>query len=450
MKTIKDVFSDRHVLIGIILIFTLSGCSKEVDYSPIVSTDLSVTNISAISATVSGEVTSDNGYTVTQRGVCWSTNIDPTINDSVSKEGSGAGSFTCELRNLIPETSYYVRVYATNKMGTSYGSSFNFTTKKGIPPIVTTRSSIFDITKNSASLISEVTSDNGCTVIQRGVCWSKNPEPTVNDSITKDGSGVGLYTSLLTNLTPNTTYYVRSYATNRIGISYGEALNFVTQKSLNDDLVMWCTFNGDANDMSGNGKKGDVNGAILTTDRFGNNNSAYNFDGIDDYISTNCYMPSGTSQRTVSFWAQPFQNFKYSGGYILTSGGSSGGSGFSVYFDFSTSAIRIDIGDETKSYVDKSMLDTWHFYTIVLPQMAQPKLQDVLIYMDGTLLSDFVYFNKNKYYISTGSSLPIRIGSSSAYSDKYGYQAYTGNIDDLRVWSRALSQSEVRTLYTSK
>jgi uncharacterized protein (TIGR02145 family) len=81
-------------------------------------------------ATSGGFVVSDGGEHVISRGVCWSTSINPTINDSKSIDGSGSGAFISSLTNLLPSTTYYVRAYATNSIGTSYGDLISFTTKK--------------------------------------------------------------------------------------------------------------------------------------------------------------------------------------------------------------------------------------------------------------------------------------------------------------------------------
>ena len=66
------------------------------------------------------------------------------------------------------------------------------------------------------------------TVIACGVCWSTNPDPTVEDSHTSDGNGLGSFTSIMNGLSPNTTYYVRAYATNSMGTSYGAQKTFTT------------------------------------------------------------------------------------------------------------------------------------------------------------------------------------------------------------------------------
>jgi hypothetical protein len=73
---------------------------------------------------------------------------------------------------------------------------------------------ISEITTTTATCSYEVTEDGGAEVTVRGVCWSTDEEPTTEDSKTEDGDGIGTFTSNLTNLTPNTKYYVRAYAKN--------------------------------------------------------------------------------------------------------------------------------------------------------------------------------------------------------------------------------------------
>ena len=73
------------------------------------------------------------GLALTKIGVCWSTSQNPTVSDDHTTDGSGTGSFTSNLTNLTPGTTYYVRAYATNSMGTAYGSEESFTTTAALP-----------------------------------------------------------------------------------------------------------------------------------------------------------------------------------------------------------------------------------------------------------------------------------------------------------------------------
>lgn len=100
-------------------------------------------------------------------------------------------------------------------------------TKYGVP-IVTTLD-ITNVTHNRAACSGIVISDGGLNVTERGVCWSTAPSPTVNDNSTQSGSGIGDYSCELTDLALNTTYYVKAYAKNQVGIAYGEEKSFTTE-----------------------------------------------------------------------------------------------------------------------------------------------------------------------------------------------------------------------------
>ncbi|MBL7137255.1 MAG: fibrobacter succinogenes major paralogous domain-containing protein [Bacteroidales bacterium] len=94
-------------------------------------------------------------------------------------------------------------------------------------PIITT-TPLSNILENTATSGGNIISDGGSPIIARGVCWSTTPNPTILNSFTIDGTGEGYYTSTITGLISNTNYYVRSYATNIVGIEYGNEINFTT------------------------------------------------------------------------------------------------------------------------------------------------------------------------------------------------------------------------------
>jgi len=185
-----------------------------------------VTGIAATSATGNGNVTSEGESAVTARGSCWNTSGSPTTSDSLTSDGTGTGVFTSSLTGLSPETTYYVRAYATNDGGTTYGAEVTFGTS-GVAPTVTTTTPT-SVASTSAESGGEVTDVGSSGVTARGVCWNTTGSPTTADSLTSDGTGTGVFTSSLSGLSPETTYYVRAYATNSIGTSYGSQETFDT------------------------------------------------------------------------------------------------------------------------------------------------------------------------------------------------------------------------------
>jgi hypothetical protein len=195
---------------------------------PTVSTS-SISSITISTASGGGSVTSDGGGSVTSRGICWSSSTSsPTTSSSSASSGSGTGSFSSSLTGLTSNTTYYVRAYATNSAGTAYGSVVSFKTTVVYLPTIST-SSISSVTTSSATCGGSITSDGGGSVTNRGVCWSSSTaSPTLSSSYTSDGSGTGSFTSTLSGLSANTTYYVRAYATNSAGTAYGSAISFKT------------------------------------------------------------------------------------------------------------------------------------------------------------------------------------------------------------------------------
>ena len=213
-------------------------------------TTSSVSNITETSAKCGGTVTA-SGYSVGNCGLCYSELPNPTINSYITSDQMGTGTFISTMSGLEPGTKYYVRAYATTSSGTLYGEQKEFTTKgnnggdddddddngggnggddeDATKPTVTTNS-VSNITFKSATCGGNVTGDGGANVTARGVCWSTSQNPTIYDNKTTDGSGIGSFTSNLTNLNENTTYHVRAYATNEKGTGYGDELTFTTIK----------------------------------------------------------------------------------------------------------------------------------------------------------------------------------------------------------------------------
>lgn len=221
----------KFAVLSLVSILSFS-CSSEKEIPktlPLISTN-NASNITQTTATSGGSISTDGGAAVTERGVVWNTATAPTTSLATkTTDGSGIGDFTSAITNLTPSTNYYARAYATNSVGTVYGREITFTSGAILLPTLST-TLVSSITTNSAVSGGTITNDGGGAVTARGIVWSTSQNPTISlTTKTSDGINTGTYTSNLTNLAPNTTYFIRSYATNSAGTNYGNELSFKTQ-----------------------------------------------------------------------------------------------------------------------------------------------------------------------------------------------------------------------------
>jgi hypothetical protein len=195
---------------------------------PVITT-ISVTGITTTLATINAEVNNQGGGTVTERGIVWNTSGNPTVNNNRVASGSGTGSYSVNLTGLTGGgNNYYVRAYAINNYGIAYGAELTFTTLFGLATLTT---NIVSTQSTTASSGGNITDAGGSSITARGVVWGTTSGPTIAGNKTIDGTGTGSFVSNLTGLTPSTTYYLRAYATNSSGTSYGNELSFTTTAS---------------------------------------------------------------------------------------------------------------------------------------------------------------------------------------------------------------------------
>lgn len=236
MESCRLLFLVKIAILGFVF---LTSCTKD-DTKPSVETS-AIVSIESTSAISGGIIKDDGGSSIQSKGVCWSTLENPTITDSKTMDGGGNASFVSEIKGLTAGVTYHVRAYATNSKGIAYGNDVQFTTTAAAPSITTVVAS--SITQVSAVTGGQVVSDGGSAITARGVCWSTSANPTIGNSFTTDGTGIGSFTSSLTGLAKYTTYYVRAYATNSLGTAYGNEISFRTLSDLpelvdNDNMLM--------------------------------------------------------------------------------------------------------------------------------------------------------------------------------------------------------------------
>jgi uncharacterized protein (TIGR02145 family) len=143
------------------------------------------------------------------------------------------------MTGLKASTKYFVRAYATNSAGTSYGNELSFSTSATIVPPTLTTSAISQIYSSGAISGGVISSDGNSSINSRGVVWSTSTNPTIQLSTkTINGTGVGSFQSSITGLLPNTKYYVRAYATNIGETGYGNEVSFTTEAAFAFNTVI--------------------------------------------------------------------------------------------------------------------------------------------------------------------------------------------------------------------
>jgi hypothetical protein len=215
----------------IYLSFVLISCSSNddtvVEPTPAVPTNLtgSIVN-SSVRLNWNDDSTNEVGFKIERK----------TANGNYSLIGSVSSNIiTYDDNTISTGQSYTYRIYSYNSGGnsTTYSNEFTITIPLPIvlPTLTTTQiSSINTTTCNSGG---NITSDGGASITARGVVWSTSQNPTIVLSTkTNDGTGNGNFVSNISGLIPNTTYYVRAYATNSLGTAYGNEISFTTMPTI--------------------------------------------------------------------------------------------------------------------------------------------------------------------------------------------------------------------------
>lgn len=197
--------------------------------APTITTQL-CTGIQSETATGNGNLTDIGDSAVTQHGHVWATTVNPTTADFKTTLGArDVGVFESSLTGLDPDETYYVRAYATNTQGTSYGDNVTLVCPTADIPTVTTQA-CSAIGPESATGHGNITSFGDDAPSQHGHCWSTSQYPTLTDPHTNNGipGAPGAFTSAITELVPDSRYYIRAYATNDYGTAYGNQVSIFT------------------------------------------------------------------------------------------------------------------------------------------------------------------------------------------------------------------------------
>jgi len=210
-------------------------------------------------------------------------------------------------------------------------------------------------------------------------------------------------------------------------------------------LIGAWTFSGNANDIVGV-NHGTVVGATLTFDRCGNPNSAYNFDGTNDYIVMAVPGPTGTVSRSVAFWAKtgytglnPVSAFAY--------GTSSGNGAFAIQYNYNCIGVGVDVNNQALTRGNSCVANNvWHHVVAVLNSTLSTQIGQMLFYVNGVLLPTIsCNVGGTVNVVNTGNALPVTIGKVANAMGRF----FNGDLDDFYLYDRALTAQEVLQLYNA-
>ena len=426
-------------------------------------------NVKINTATLGLSINSFGNGTINQAGVCYSTtNTTPTVSNSlftsVALPVAVGISYSLDVASLLPNSTYYVRAFCQNSVGVAYGTSKSFQT--GALPSVTTLT--VDNPSSTKATVAIKINDLGNPVLSRyGVMLSStSPDPGKSGSYSTyyndtNGNGSSLLGTIASynveGLLPNTLYYYRAFATNSIDTYYGQVNSFITPSastiSLNAGLVAYLPLNGNATDLSINNFTTTVWGTTTNldaTDRKGIANGAMNFNGFDNYIAISDNALLRTPSISVSFWSKPNNPSGRLRMSVVgkTAFANSQGEQYNFALNFSsnqaftyTASIKQNSDCITPSQ-NWQQMSVGSFSASGWQHMVYTFDNGVgKIYANGVLRSTISSYPGKSIDNCSGGNL--RIGAWWKDSPEY----YQGSLDEVRIYNRALSLEEIKTLY---
>jgi hypothetical protein len=246
-----------QLLLPTLLVASLCACRDEPLTDPaatITVTTAVVTDISNNSALSGGSITQSGSADITAKGVCWGTETAPVVSGSHTNESGGGDTFVSTIKNLVPGNTYYVRAYASAGSTVVYGNEVSFSVGAISPNVAT---NVTSITTNSAVSGGTLLFAGGSDIIEGGICWAKTENPTTDDSFKIVAIGEdGTFSTTITGLVPDETYYVRAYVKNATGTGYGKQVAFTTDRVLTIEDANFKSYLVQTFDTNGDGEIG--------------------------------------------------------------------------------------------------------------------------------------------------------------------------------------------------
>lgn len=391
--------------------------------APTVTTG-SATNVTSNNAKLNGTVNANGLSTNVWFDYGIASGSYSNTSATVAVSGSSAASVGIDISGLSAGTPYYYRIAAQNSAGTSYGSENSFTTS-ALPTTTTSTTTSTTTTTGASSTTSTI------------------PSTTTTTSTSTTSTTILATTTSTTTTSSTTTSSTTTSSTTTTTLSGSTPTPIPTPAG---GIVAYYPFNGNANDESVNGNNGTAYGATLTTDRLGNANKAYSFDGADDYIEVSDSSSLDIANAiTIVAWVyinkfdtnmqvlQKDSNIDHHA-YALPIL-SNYGESYSGCCNPRRFGLELLLDGKFKSGMwsnDELNENTWYFLATTYNG------SEVKLYLNGQNDSVFVVSGT----IETNNN-PVRIGNFRGQSRDF----LNGLIDEVRIYNRALSDAEILELY---
>lgn len=228
-KTNLQVYRKNQVLTSVPI--TQIDSIKFADSTIVMNPSVITTTISSItysSVKIGININSIGSSSVVEKGVVWGNTRNPVASGNRIVVESNESNQCIEITDLNANSQYYARAYIKNEAGgVYYGNQMLFSTKNNLPVVVTSSAVYLSATKY-INCIGKVINTGSSDLIERGICWGTNANPTVSDNKLVDGSATtGSFIGKINNFDTEKDYYVRAYATNNAGTTYGKTVRIV-------------------------------------------------------------------------------------------------------------------------------------------------------------------------------------------------------------------------------
>lgn len=224
----------RNIILfcALTILCAITSCEKdnETTKALIKISELSVTKVDKYTAEILGYVTNKDNREITTLGICYNTSGNPNVSDKYTTASNTNNQLNCVIENLKPNTTYFARAFATDLSGTVYSKQVEFTTQE-IPLTQLQDITIDEVNSTSASFSGGLISTGESEISKLGICYGQQPLPDISNEHVLADCQKSTFDISIDNLTPNTKYFARAFATDDAGTVYSKEIEFTTTET---------------------------------------------------------------------------------------------------------------------------------------------------------------------------------------------------------------------------